>query len=110
MGEIYLATDNKLQRKVAIKMMLHPEEDSDNKRFELESQTVAGFSDPHTIRLFDYGITEEGYQYQVIEYIDGCNVKEYLKQRGPLKPNVTKAVGIQVCGSLARSPPKEHFT
>ena len=61
MGEIYLAMDNKLQRKVAIKMMLHPEEGSDNRRFELESQTIASFSDPHTIRLFDYGITEEGY-------------------------------------------------
>ena len=103
MGEIYLATDNKLQRKVAIKMMLHPDEGSDNKRFELESQTVAGFSDPHTIRLFDYGVTDEGYQYQVIEYLDGCNVKEYIKKRGPLKPTVAKAVGIQICGSLAEA-------
>ena len=103
MGEIYLATDRKLQRKVAIKMMLHPEEGSDNKRFELESQTIASFSDPHTIRLFDYGITEEGYQYQVIEYLDGCNVKEYIKRHGALKPTVAKAVGIQICGSLAEA-------
>ena len=103
MGEIYLAIDKKLQRQVAIKMMLHPEEGSDNKRFELESQTVAGFSDPHTIRLFDYGITEEGYQYQVIEYLDGCNVKEYLKKNGTLKPTIAKAIGIQICGSLAEA-------
>ena len=103
MGEIYLAVDSKLQRKVAIKMMLNPEEGSDNKRFELESQTVAGFSDPHTIRLFDYGVTDEGYQYQVIEYLDGCNVKEYLKKNGPLKPSIAKTVGIQLCGSLAEA-------
>lgn len=103
MGEIYLAVDSKLQRKVAIKMMLNPEEGSDNKRFELESQTVAGFSDPHTIRLFDYGVTDEGYQYQVIEYLDGCNVKEYLKKNGPLKPAIAKTVGIQICGSLAEA-------
>ena len=103
MGEIYLALDAKLQRKVAIKMMLHPEEGSDNKRFELESQTIAGFSDPHTIRLFDYGITEEGYQYQVIEYLDGCNIKEYLKTHGALTPTIAKTVGIQICGSLAEA-------
>ena len=103
MGEIYLAIDTKLQRKVAIKMMLHPEEGSDNKRFELESQTIAAFSDPHTIRLFDYGITEEGYQYQVIEYLDGCNIKEYLKTNGALTPTITKTVGIQICGSLAEA-------
>ncbi len=103
MGEIYLATDTKLQRKVAIKMMLHPEDDSDNKRFQLESQTVAGFSDPHTIRLFDYGITSEGYQYQVIEYLEGKNIKEYLKSHGPLHPTIAKSIAIQLCGSLAEA-------
>lgn len=103
MGEIYLATDSKLQRKVAIKMMLHPEEDSDNKRFELESQTVAGFSDPHTIRLFDYGITTEGYQYQVIEYLEGKNIKEHIKSNGPIHPTIAKSIAIQLCGSLAEA-------
>ena len=103
MGEIYLATDSKLQRKVAIKMMLHPEDDSDNKRFELESQAVASFSDPHTIRLFDYGITEEGHQYQVIEYLEGKNIKEHLRSHGPLHPTIAKSVAIQLCGSLSEA-------
>jgi serine/threonine protein kinase len=103
MGEIYLAMDSKLQRQVAIKMMLHPEDDSDNKRFELESQAVASFSDPHTIRLFDYGITEEGHQYQVIEYLEGNNIKEHLRSHGPLHPTIAKSVAIQLCGSLSEA-------
>lgn len=103
MGEIFLATDQKLQRQVAIKMMLSPESESDNKRFELESQTVASFKDPHTIRLFDYGITPEGFQYQVIEYLQGKNLKEHIRSHGPIHPTVAKSIGIQLCGSLAEA-------
>ena len=103
MGEIFLATDQKLQRQVAIKMMLSPESESDNKRFELESQTVASFKDPHTIRLFDYGITSEGFQYQVIEYLQGKNLKEHIRSHGPIHPTVAKSIGIQLCGSLAEA-------
>ena len=103
MGEIYLATDEKLQRSVAIKMMLSPEDESDNKRFQLESQTVAGFKDPHTIRLFDYGLTRDGFQYQVIEYLEGSNIKQFLQSQGALHPAVAKSIGIQLCGSLAEA-------
>ena len=103
MGEIFLATDQKLQRQVAIKMMLSPESESDNKRFELESQTVASFKDPHTIRLFDYGITPEGFQYQIIEYLQGKNLKEHIRSHGPIHPTVAKSIGIQLCGSLAEA-------
>lgn len=107
MGAIYLAMDMKLERPVAIKMMLSPDEINDNKRFQLESKTVAGFSDPHTVRLFDYGITAEGYQYQVMEYLQGKNIDQFIKAHGPIPPSLAKKITIQVCGSLAEAHRKQ---
>ena len=107
MGAIYLAMDMKLERPVAIKMMLSPDEINDNKRFQLESKTVASFSDPHTVRLFDYGITAEGYQYQVMEYLQGKNIDQFIKAHGPIPPSLAKKITIQVCGSLAEAHRKQ---
>ena len=103
MGEIHLAKDLKLDREVAIKVMLSPNDPTESKRFELESKTVASFSDPHTIRLFDYGTTPDGYQFQVMEYLDGQNIKEHLKDFGPMNPDLAKELTIQICGSLAEA-------
>ena len=78
------------QRQVAIKMMLSPESESDNKRFELESQTVASFKDPHT---FDYLTTESHQRASNIKSSNIYKVKisrntfDLMVQSIPRSPN-----------------------
>ena len=81
MGEVYKATDTRLDRTVAIKVLSgHVASDPDLKqRFEREARTVAALNHPHICTLFD--IDREGEtDFLVMEYLDG----ESLAQRAVL--------------------------
>ena len=59
MGRIYLATQLQLKRKVAIKLMLLPEDVDAVRRFEEEASVTASLNHPNTIRIFDFGVMED---------------------------------------------------
>ncbi len=72
MGEVYKATDTRLDRTVAIKVLPeHVAADPDLKqRFEREARTVAALNHPHICTLFDIG-SQDGTDILVMEYLDG---------------------------------------
>ena len=72
-------------------------------RFEREAQTTALLQSPHTIDLFDYGVTDEGAFYYVMELLDGFDLKTLVERFGPLP--VERAVHVlrQACHSLAEA-------
>ena len=92
MGEVYLATDTRLGRKVAIKV-LPAEFASDPERlarFEQEARAAAALNHPHIAAVFDVG-TEDGTQFMVQEYLEGDTLREPLRKGAlPLK----KALGL----------------
>jgi Tol biopolymer transport system component len=84
MGEVYKATDTRLNRTVAIKTLPpHWAEDADmNQRFESEARAIAGLNHPHICTLHDIGL-ENGVRFLVMEFIEGETLAARLK-RGPL--------------------------
>jgi len=101
-GEVYRATELKLDRAVALKM-LRPEimgrEDVQG-RFQREAQLVKSFDHPNTVRLLDFGQADDGTPYIVYELLRGQALDELLHVAGPLPPTRVARITMQVLKSL----------
>lgn len=106
MGKIYLATQLKLNRCVAIKVMLAPDDMEATLRFEAEASVTANLTHPNTVRIFDFGVMESGFLYLVMEHLDGINIKEYLKTKGAFEPLLAAKLISEVCGALLEAHQK----
>ncbi len=71
-GEVYKATDTRLDRTVAIKVLLaHVADDPDlRQRFEREAKTISSLNHPHICTLYDIG-QQDGTDFPVMEYLEG---------------------------------------
>jgi serine/threonine-protein kinase len=101
MGEVYRATHALLKRPTAVKL-LRPEIMSREtlKRFEHEVRQTSRLSHPNTIRVFDFGLTEEGVLYYAMELLDGEDLNRIVRRDGPLSAARLIHVLTQVCGAL----------
>jgi serine/threonine-protein kinase len=109
MGEVWRARHRLLARNAAIKLV-RPEvlgggNAADGKvilrRFEREAQATAALSSPHTIRVFDFGMTDEGTFYYVMELLAGRDLESLVKEFGPVPASRALFLLRQVCHSLA---------
>jgi len=105
-GQVYRAVVDEIQRKVAIKILIpqqlldgHPYDEELEARFLREARLLSELQSPHTIRMFDYGRSEEGLLYMIFEYIDGEPLDEVIA-RGKLKPKDAVHILKQVLESL----------
>ncbi len=89
MGAVYLAVDEVLNRKVAVKELkidAHKKKDVDNyntmiKRFSKEAQILAQLNQKNIVSVYDI-IEQNGNQYIIMEFLDGKNLEELLNQKG----------------------------
>lgn len=97
MATVYLATDLRLERRVAVKVMHgHLADDSQFKqRFIQEARSAARLAHPNVVNVFDQGQDQES-AYLVMEYLPGITLRELLEQYGSLTPqqmiDITEAV------------------
>ena len=102
MGEVYLAEDTRLLRNVAIKIL--PQNLITNKehqqRFIKEAQTASSLNHPNICIIHDINETE-GYNFIVMEYIDGQTLREIIDERGPLKETEVIEIASKICDALA---------
>lgn len=82
MATVYLATDLRLERRVALKVMhAHLSDDQMfQSRFIQEARAAARLADPHVVNVFDQG-QDSGLGYLVMEYLPGVTLREYLRER-----------------------------
>ena len=71
------------------------------KRFEREAQATAALSSPHTIQVFDFGTTDEGVFYYVMELLMGRDLESLVREFGPVPAARAGYLLRQVCHSLA---------
>jgi eukaryotic-like serine/threonine-protein kinase len=105
MGDVYLAEHQLLKRPCAIKV-IKPKSGSDPialARFEREVQSAARLSHPNTIEIYDYGHTEDGTFYYVMEYLPGLSLQEIVRDYGPLPAGRVIYLFRQVCAALAEA-------
>ena len=84
MANVYLAADQELGRRVAIKILddRHARDDQFVERFRREAQNAAGLSHPSIVSIYDRG-EAEGTYYIAMEHVEGRTLKELLVARGP---------------------------
>ena len=101
MSSVYRARDRVLERQVAVKL-LHEQYAADEgavERFRREATSVAQLAHPHVVGVIDRG--EDGRrQFIVFELIDGPNLKEVVRERGPLPVGEALGYAIQVGSAL----------
>jgi len=105
MGEVWLAEHDTLARPAALKLIrpeifLQSGREEAVARFEREAQATARLTSPHTIELYDYGVTEEGVFFYVMELLEGRDLEHVLSQAGALPPSRTAYLLEQICHSL----------
>jgi serine/threonine-protein kinase len=105
MGEVYLAEHQLLKRPCALKLIRQSRvaDPSTLARFEREVQITATLSHPNTIEIFDYGRTEDGTYYYVMEYLPGMSLADLVERHGPLPPERAVYLLRQVCQALAEA-------
>ncbi len=102
MASVYLATDTRLERRVAVKVM-HPHlaDDPDlAARFEREARASARLSHPDVVSVYDQG-TDGPHAFLVMEYVPGATLRDVLRDRGRLELDEAFAVMDHVLAALA---------
>ena len=109
MGEVWRATHRLLARPAAVKL-IRPADLADRgtlgrdqliQRFEREARGTAALTSPNTVRLYDFGQTDAGLFYYVMELLDGINLDRLIRGHGPMPPARAVHVLLQACDSLA---------
>jgi serine/threonine-protein kinase len=109
MGEVWRAEHDLLARHAAIKLVrpevlgarTEPEAQALLRRFEREAQATASLSSPHTIQIFDFGTTQDGSFYYVMELLVGRDLESLVREFGPVPAERAVFLLRQVCHSLA---------
>ena len=108
MGEVWRASHKLLRRDAAVKLV-HPglltEPDSPgwrqiHRRFELEAAAMATLRSPHTVALYDFGRSDDGSLYYVMELLDGLDAETLVEQHGPQQAGRVISILRQACESL----------
>jgi serine/threonine protein kinase len=107
MGEVWRAEHRMLARPAAAKL-IRPEALSSNpgaastvvKRFEREAQATAQLTSPNTVHIYDFGTTDDGTFFYVMELLEGIDMETLVNRYGPLPPNRVVHLMRQVARSL----------
>jgi serine/threonine-protein kinase len=101
MANVYLAEDEVLGRRVAIKILndRHAGDDQFVERFRREAKNAASLSHPNIVSIYDRG-EAEGTYYIAMEYLDGRSLKELIVARGPAPVNVAIDYARQILSAL----------
>jgi eukaryotic-like serine/threonine-protein kinase len=101
MADVYLAEDQELGRRVAIKILhsRYANDDQFVERFRREATHAAGLSHPNIVSIYDRGETNGSY-FIVMEYVEGRTLKELIRSRGPCPIPVAIAYTRQILAAL----------
>jgi eukaryotic-like serine/threonine-protein kinase len=108
MGEVWRARHRMLASEAAIKLIRNDlmtgkpgyQLESTRRRFKREAQAIASLQSPHTVYLFDFGVSRDGSFYYVMELLDGISLQMLVEKYGPQPASRLVHFLRQVCESL----------
>ena len=106
MGEVWRAHHGMLAREAAIKLIRRDRLSDDQAaitRFQNEARVVASLRSPHTIQVWDYGVTGDGALYYAMELLAGMDFDRLVGDYGPQPPERVAHFLVQACHSLAEA-------
>jgi serine/threonine-protein kinase len=110
MGEVWLGRHRMLARPAAVKL-IRPEllgndqrsRETARRRFEREAMATAALRSSHTIEVYDFGVTEDGAFFYVMEFLEGLTLEALVRRFGPIGPARSIYLLRQVCHSLGEA-------
>ena len=109
MGEVWIAEHDMLARPAALKLVRHDLYDRFERSggtlelFGREAQMTAALTSPHTVRLYDFGLTDDEVFYYVMELLEGLDLERLVRQFGPVPATRAAFFLRQACASLAEA-------
>jgi serine/threonine protein kinase len=114
MATIHRARDTRLERIVCVKLLrvLLRSESASNadtvyrlgyRQFLQEALSLSKLQHPNTLRIYDFGYLDDARPFQISEYLDGGNLEEYQRARGPLDGDEALAIIEPITGALAEA-------
>jgi len=102
MGAVYLAEQNSIDQKIALKVLHAESAESDEivQRFHREAKVISMLTHPHIVRVFIFGRTDDDLLFLAMEYVEGVELREYMDGT---RMDERRAIKImkQVCSALA---------
>lgn len=106
-GEVWLARDTTLRRKVALKLVRSTAVSAHALGlFEREAHLASRLESPHTVRIYDFGASDDGVYYLAMEHLDGADLGALTKGHGPMPEARVIHFGIEACRSLEEAHAK----
>jgi len=102
-GAVYQCTNLTMDTQVALKLLHgHLQDPAQQQRFEREAKTTCKLRHPNTIKVYDFGSTEKGELYMVMEYLEGSPLSKALRD-APFTASRAGWIAAQVCKSLSEA-------
>ncbi|HJQ83464.1 MAG TPA: serine/threonine-protein kinase, partial [Candidatus Binatia bacterium] len=99
MSEVWLAEDEELERKVALKLVAP---DADRARFEREARAAASLAHENVMQLYDFG-EADGRPFMVLEYLPGGSLDDRLHAGRPLADDEAARIASEIAAGLAHA-------
>ena len=105
MGTVWLGQHTGLGTRVAIKFIrpAYASLPDARQRFEIEARAAAKLNSKHAVQVYDYGVTDDGLPYIVMEYLEGESLSESLIRRGPLPAPEVAQIIVEASLALQRA-------
>ena len=107
MGEVWRASHRMLARPAAVKLIapsnLGDDAHAARIRFEQEAQATALLRSPHTVEVYDFGLSSDGSFYYVMELLDGLDLQQLVHAHGPQPASRVVHILRQTCHSLGEA-------
>lgn len=103
MGTVYKARHDRIEKLLAVKVLSSEITNSKpaRKRFEQEIQAACSLTHPHLVSVYDFGITDKGAPFLVMDFVDGVTLAEEIKGIGFIGAQRAVNIFIQLCESIA---------
>ncbi len=98
-GSVYLCLDEHLSKYVSVKVLNH-RSDANLMAFQNEAKVTARFIHPNVVSIIDFGVTEGGAPFMVLEYIDGIALDTIVRTEGAVPENIAIKMFIQIADAL----------
>ncbi|HEX8794097.1 MAG TPA: serine/threonine-protein kinase [Polyangiaceae bacterium] len=105
MSEVWLAWDETLKRDVALKILDRTVSGDAVavRRFEREAMAASGLQSPHTIRVFDFGASDDGVWFMAMEHLEGVDLATLVEDVGPMPVPRALRFARQACAALSEA-------
>ena len=102
MAEVFLAHDEVLERDLAVKILREEYAGDEGfvERFRREAKSAASLNHPNIVTIYDWGRSEDGACYMVMEYAPGGTLKDRILEDGALPPRTAAEITSQIAGAL----------